>query len=268
MGESEVVFGRWVASRGVRDDVFVIGKGGHPRDGISRIKPEDISDDLLMSLELMGLNRIDLYMVHRDDTSVPASIVVECLAGHEAAGHIGAYGVSNWTSQRVSDAIAFAELRGLPRVAASSPHFSLAVPLGSPWPGTESIAGPNHITDRRWYEATQLPVLAWSSLSHGFFTGKFSRTNLDQFTDAWDRVVVDTFCSEDNFQRLDRARELAGRYDLSIPQMAIAYVLSSTMNVHALVGCWSGSEYDDLGSVSELTLSEEELLWLEAGDSV
>jgi aryl-alcohol dehydrogenase-like predicted oxidoreductase len=67
------------------------------------------------------------------------------------------------------------------------------------------------------------------------------------------------------FARFDRARTLAENRGLSVPQVALAYVLGQPLDVFALVGCHTGWEFaDDVGEVA-VTLTPEELRWLERG---
>lgn len=128
------------------------------------------------------------------------------------------------------------------------------------------MAGDDHQAARAWYTATGLPLLTWSSLSGGFFTGRFTReVALEHFEDPADRRVVDSYCYEENFKRLDRARQLADAKGLTVPQIAIAYVLSAPMNVYALVGCLRGAEFAALAEGAELQLTRDEVEWLEAG---
>src|SRR5690606_21816246 len=78
-GKSERALGAWLASRGVRDEIVILGKGAHPYDGRKRVTPEDITSDLHESLERMGIDVIDLYVLHRDDPDLPVGPIVEIL---------------------------------------------------------------------------------------------------------------------------------------------------------------------------------------------
>src|SRR6476659_6609583 len=99
-GGIEIVFGQWVRDRGIRDEVMLIGKGAHHSPERRRVTPQDIADDLGVSLGQFGLDYIDLYLLHRDDPDVPVGPIVEALAGRQRAGKIGAYGGSNWSHKR------------------------------------------------------------------------------------------------------------------------------------------------------------------------
>ena len=108
-----------------------------------------------------------------------------------------------------------------------------------------------------------MPLITWSSLAGGFFSGRFQRNELDRFEDELDRLCVETYCSEENFRRLDRARELAKMKGLTIPQIATAYVMSQPLNIFAIVGCRTGAEFAANLEAIAIALSPDEVAWLE-----
>lgn len=262
-GDNERTFGRWVRSRGVRDEIVVIAKGAHHNADRKRVTPFDVTADLHDSLARFGFGYVDLYVLHRDDPSVPVGPIVEVLNEHRKAGLIGAFGGSNWSHTRIAEANRYALEHKLTPFAVSSPNFSLAEQVREPWEGCVSIGGPSGREARTWYAEHKTPLLTWSSLAGGFFSGRFRRDNLDTFTSYLDRLCVGSYAYEDNFKRLDRAAQLARDKGVSLPQLALAYVLSQPLDIYALVGCSSGAEFEANMAALELTLSGEELGWLE-----
>lgn len=262
-GDCERTVGRWVNERGVREEVVIIGKGAHHNQDRQRVTPFDITADLHDSLARFKFDYIDLYLLHRDDPSVPVGPIVEVLNEHKKAGLIRAFGGSNWSVARIQEANAYAAAHGLEGFVASSPNFSLAVQRKPPWPNCISISGPQAEAERRWYQEQGMPLFTWSSLAGGFFSGRFRRDNLDTFTEYADKLVVESYCTEENFQRLDRVEELAREKGMTIPQIATAYVLSVPLNIFALVGCRTGAEFRDNLAASQLKLTPEEIAWLE-----
>lgn len=265
-GDGERVFGGWVRGRNLRDEIVVIGKGAHHSRDRARVTPFDITADLHDSLARFGFDHIDLYLLHRDDPSVPVGPIVETLNEHLEAGRIHAFGASNWSVERIREANAYAAERGLRPFVASSPNLSLAVQAREPWPGCVSISGAAGEADRRWYAEEGMPLFTWSSLAGGFFSGRFTRENLGSFDGYFDRLCVETYGHEDNFARLDRVRVLAGEHGLTVPQVALAYVLNQPVEVFALVGCSTGGEFRTNVAAVEVGLTPEELRWLEVGD--
>jgi aryl-alcohol dehydrogenase-like predicted oxidoreductase len=262
-GDVERVFGRWVRERGVRDQIVVIGKGAHHNQDRQRVTPFDITADLHDSLARFKFDFIDLYLLHRDDPSQPVGPIVEILNEHHRAGKIGAFGGSNWSVARLQEANAYANAHGLKPFVASSPNFSLAVQKQAPWENCISISGPAGAAERAWYTETQMPLFFWSSLSGGFFSGRFRRDNLDSFETYLDKLCVSTYCTEENFQRLDRVQVLANEKGLTLAQIATAYVLSQPLNAFALVGCATPEEFQANHAASEVKLTPAEVAWLE-----
>lgn len=262
-GDNERTFGRWVSSRGVRDEVVVIAKGAHHNEDRKRVTPYDITADLHDSLARFGFDHIDLYVLHRDDPAVPVGPIVEVLNEHRKTGLVRAFGGSNWTHERIAEANRYAEEHSLVPFAVSSPNFSLAEQVREPWEGCVSIGGPSGNAARKWYSQKRLPLLTWSSLADGFFSGWFRCDNLDSFTSYLDRLCVTSYAYEENFRRLDRAEQMARDKGVSLPQLALAYVLSQPLDIYALVGCQSGAEFAANLEALALRLTNDECGWLE-----
>jgi len=209
------------------------------------------------------LNGIDFYLLHRDDESQPVGPIIETLNEHLKAGRINAFGGSNWKPERIQAANEYAFAHNLTPFVASSPNFSLAEQVKEPWPGCVTISGPQNDSARAWYQAEKMPLFTWSSLAGGFFSGRFTRDNLESFDNYFDKVCVSAYCYEDNFRRLDRARQLADERGLSIPQVALAYIMSAPLDVYALVGCNSPDEFRANMDALDMKLDANTRDWLD-----
>ncbi len=262
-GDNERTVGRWVRERGVREQVVIIGKGAHHSQDRKRVTPFDISADLHDSLARFTFDYIDLYLLHRDDPTVPVGPIVETLNEHQRAGRIRAFGGSNWSAARIREANAYAAERGLTPFTASSPNFSLAEQIREPWPDCLTISGPQQAAERAWYAEQKMPLFTWSSLAGGFFSGRFTRENIGAAEGGANALVAQCYASEANFRRLDRAARLAEERGLSIPQVALAYVLSQPLDIYALVGSASAAEFAANAAAADLRLSDAELDWLD-----
>jgi aryl-alcohol dehydrogenase-like predicted oxidoreductase len=74
--------------------------------------------------------------------------------------------------------------------------------------------------------------------------------------------------NEENFRRLERARIIAEKHGISVPAVALAWTLNQPINVWALVGYDSVEQLrENLGTVN-VSLSKDELAFLEHGDTV
>jgi aryl-alcohol dehydrogenase-like predicted oxidoreductase len=261
-GDNERTVGRWVNERGLREKVVIIGKGAHHNQDRKRVTPFDIAADIHDSLARFKFDYIDLYLLHRDDPDVLVGPIVDALNEHLRAGRIRAFGGSNWTHERICAANEYAQAHGLVPFVASSPNYSLAEQVKEPWTDCVTISGPQNDAARTWYGQHNFPLFTWSSLASGFFSGRFQRDNLDSFEAYWDKLVVQCYCYPQNFERLDRVKVLAAEKGLSIPQVALAYVVSQPLNLYALVGCRSGEEFHVNVQALETCLTPEELAWL------
>jgi len=262
-GDNERTVGKWIRENNLRDQVVIIGKGAHLNQDRKRVTPFDITADIHDSLARFQTDYIDIYLLHRDDPSVPVGPIVEILNEHHKAGKIGPFGGSNWNYERVREANEYAAANGLIPFTASSPNLSLAEMIHEPWSGCVSISGPEHETDRAWYGEKNLALFTWSSLAGGFFSGRFRRDNLDTFEAYFDKVVVNSYISEDNFRRLDRAEELAREKGLTLAQIAVAFVTSQPLNVFALLAPQTAEEVRLNVEASQVKLTPAELAWLD-----
>ncbi len=265
-GDAERTFGQWLQARDGRDDVVIITKGAHHNRDRNRVTPYDISADLHDSLARLQVDKIDLYLLHRDDPSVPVGPIVERLNALKAEGLIDAFGGSNWTHERVQAANDYAASHGLVPFVASSPQFSLVEMVEPPWSGCVSVGGPSGATARDYYEATDLALFTWSSLAGGFLTGRYTRANRSSRTTHQDELVLRSYGSQDNFDRLERAQELAAFKGVTLPQLALAYSQRHPLNLFSLVGCRTAEEYADNAVALETPVTSAEIGWLETGE--
>jgi aryl-alcohol dehydrogenase-like predicted oxidoreductase len=148
-------------------------------------------------------------------------------------------------------------------MAVSSPHYSLAVSYDPPWDGCLSITGPSGREQCDYYLREQTRLFCWSSLSSGFFSGRFSRDNLDEHKDGQPALVKRCYCREDNFKRLDRVKALADEKRRSTSQIALAYVLSSPLVTFPLIACWRPEEAYDNIAACDIDLTPAEVAWLD-----
>ena len=261
-GDSERCLGAWCVERRLRDKVAILDKGCHPNRDRKRVTPFDLTADLHDALARLQTDHIDIYMLHRDDPSVPVGPIVEILNEHYEARRINAFGGSNWSLERIQEANQYALDHDLIPFTVSSPNYGLAEQVEDPWgPGCVSLSGPKNREARDWYQKSRMPIFAYSSLARGLFSGKFTRHN---YRELADEACQKAYCHEVNFKRLDRTTELAEQKRVTVAQLALAFVLSSPMNMYALVGAQSREECEQCVAAQD-TLSVEERNWLETG---
>jgi len=263
-GDCDRAFGRWVRSRGIREKVVMLDKCAHHNAERRRVTPADITEDLHVCLDHLAFDCIDLFVMHRDDPSVPVGPIVEVMNEHIRSGRIQAYGGSNWSHRRVADANEYAEQHGLVPFAVSSPNFSLAEMIAEPWGECASISGPENADARKWYAEHDVALFPWSSLARGFFSGQWDRTKMENATpEQQEEIAVRCFRSADNLKRLDRCWELAKEKGLTVPQIATAYVMSYPLNIFALIGVYKQEEARQNVEAMDVQLTEQEMAWLD-----
>ncbi|MHC4354857.1 MAG: aldo/keto reductase, partial [Planctomycetota bacterium] len=145
----------------------------------------------------------------------------------------------------------------------ASNQYSLAIQYDDPYPGTLSINSASDNSERQWYKETQYPLLAWSSLARGFLSGKFSRGNLADFTDAQSLISIRCYAREDNFVRLNRARQLAEAKAATMPQIALAYIFQQSLNCFAITGTLNTTHFEENIEALKIGLTRKEVSWLD-----
>jgi aryl-alcohol dehydrogenase-like predicted oxidoreductase len=263
LGDAERLIGRWMAERGNRDQIVIVTKGCHHSEDRQRVTPYDLTADLHDSLARLRTDRIDLYLLHRDDPTIPVEELIGALNAHIDAGKIAAIGASNWTVARIQAANQYAREHGMHPFVASSPNYSLAVQIEAPWPNTVSISGLAGHDERAWYRTTRMPIFAWSSLAHGFLSGIFRADQPTEPATPFERTVLATYGSSENFERLRRAEALAEEYGVTAPQIALAFILEQPLDVHAVVASRSPEEFVANSAALDLALSRADLDWLD-----
>lgn len=247
-GVCEPVFGQWLEDRKLRDQVVIIGKGGHT----PYCNPDDITKQLLTSLERLQTDHVDIYMMHRDNPELPVSAFVDVLNVHARAGRIKTFGGSNWSVARVQEANDYAGSKGLQGFSVVSNNFSLARMVDPPWAGCISASDAD---SRAWLTQNQITLLPWSSQARGFFV----RGNPDFLEDE---ELVRCWYAPDNFVRLARAQELAHEKACDPIQIALAYVLWQPFPTIPLIGPRNTSETASSFRALELQLTALEVKWL------
>ena len=265
---AERSIGRWLRSSDAREKVVILSKCAHPDlFGRKRVNERAIRADLKKSLSLLGTQYIDIYIAHRDDTSVPVGQIVEIFNAILSEGKIRAFGGSNWSHERIEQANEYAYSHNLVPFAVSSPYYSLAEQYGDPWGKNGlGITGSQNASARAWYAESGLPVVAYSSLARGVLSGRIKSSDYSSAGKIFDRVTMRGYVSKENFERLRRCEELAKAKGVSVAQTALAYVLCSGMNTFAAVSGSGAGRLKENALAADLTLTAAECSWLESGD--
>ena len=225
-GKAEEVLGKWIESRKCREKTIILSKCGDVKAGKVLVNRRVIMEQLNQSLESLRTDCIDIYLLHRDDPNTSAEEFIDTLNEAKEEGKIKVFGVSNWTHQRIETANRYAKSKGLTGFQVSSPNYGLALQVQDLWGGgCISISGDK--TACSWYAENQMPVIAYSSLGRGFFSGKFKAGDYEGARRFMDTFAQKGYLCEENMLRLRRAEELADKYGVSVPEIAMRYVFSN-----------------------------------------
>ncbi len=158
-GESEAIIGEWLAARGRPDNLVIATKVGK-LPGFADLRPATIKAAAENSLRRLGVETIDLYYAHFDDTETPLAETLGAFGELIEAGKVRYIAASNYSGERLAEALATAEREGLPRYVALQPHYNL-------------MEREFETDQRPVCEREGVPVLPFYSLAKGFLTGKY-----------------------------------------------------------------------------------------------
>jgi predicted dehydrogenase/aryl-alcohol dehydrogenase-like predicted oxidoreductase len=249
-GHQERLLGQWIKLRNVREQVAVIVKGCHTPEA----DPISLTRQLNISLDRLQTDYADIYMMHRDNPEIPVGEFVDVMNQHVKAGRIKVFGGSNWSLARVDEANEYARKNGLQGFGVVSNNFSLARMVNPVWAGCVAASDAD---SRAWFARTQTTLLSWSSQARGFFVPGIAAPDK---TD--DQELVHSWYSDDNFRRLERAKEIALKHKVSPINIALAYVLCQPFPTIALIGPRQLSELRSSLPGLTVELSAEEVKYL------
>lgn len=250
-GGTERVVGEWLRFSGCREELFLVSKIGHPIPFVApnRLSTSDLERDLAQTLSSLGVDRLDLLMLHRDHPAAGLARVAEDLDALRRSGRTRFVGVSNWRLERIQ---ALDVALGRRVVDASSPQFSLVEWKKPLWAGSWSISGRRHRWERRQYARARLATFAYCPLGRGVLGRSPSAPR--------------AFRLRINEERRRRCLALAAERGVTTAQIAIAYLLGQPFPVFPVVGVRRREHMAQNLAATRLRLGPEEARWLEMGD--
>jgi aryl-alcohol dehydrogenase-like predicted oxidoreductase len=255
-GPCDKVFGQWLQSRGVRDQIVIVAKGMHP----PLDKPEQLSPQLDKILEHFGCDSTDIYIMHRDYPDVPVGEFIDVLDEEVKRGRIQVFGGSNWSIDRFLEANEYARKHNKQGMTILNNNLSLAEMIDPVWPRCI------HVSDtesRRRMAEHGIVHFAWSSQARGFFTDRVDRALANP---GVDQELERCWMSEANLRRRERAYELAAQKGVHPINIAAAFVLGQPFPSFALIGPETVWEMDDCLRGLDVQLTADEITWLACED--
>ena len=256
-------------SRGIRENCVIITKCAHPNEYRHRVADFDILADAHDSLKKLRSNCIDIYMLHRDNKETPVSEIIDVMNRLRDEGKIKVFGASNWTHQRIAEANEYAAKHKLSAFSASSPNFGLAEQIADPWlcdarfgNGCVTISGPENTAAREWYAKNNMPVFAYSSLARGLFSGAFKSCESEKAKEIMDEPGIIGYFCESNIERLRRCEIVAEQKNITVAQVAMAWIYNQKFDVYALSSPVTAQQLKANIEAMDIVLSENEIKWL------
>ena len=211
--------------------------------GLSRVH---IMQECDASLRRLGTDYIDLYQIHGHDPDTDIAETLGALNDLVRAGKVRYIGCSNLTAWQLMKALAVSRQQGLAEFISTQSYYSIA--------GRELEREMIPLVDDQG-----LGLLPWSPLAGGFLSGKFTReseTDPDARRTTFDFPPVDKTRAYDI---IDVMREVATAHEVSVAQIALAWLLHQPAVTSVIIGAKRLDQLDDnLGSV-DLTLTDPEL---------
>ena len=239
-GESETIIGNWLSQRSNRDAMVIATKVGHNRD----LRRDAILEGARRSLERLQTDRIDLYYMHNDDPETPFEESLGAFGELVRDGKVRYIGASNFSGERLSEALEVADREGLPPVVALQNEYNLMT---------------------RGYEDDPEPVVAgrglaavpYYGLASGFLTGKYRPNG----------ATVDSPRAQSALARLDEhgiavlaaLDGIAQERETTQAAVALAWLAAQPTVVAPIASARTVEQLDELLPFVSLELSEEEI---------
>lgn len=248
-GKAERVIGEALRGRDRRYIViatkayFPMSDGVNDR-GLSR---KHLTESVTASLDRLGTDYVDVYQCHRYDDTTPIDEVVRTMGDLIRRGLVLYWGVSVWPADRIVEACRIADALGVPRPISHQAAYSLL---------------------DRTIEAEIVPTcrdngldqLVFSPLAQGVLTGKYSGGNVpdgSRGADDQNRRFMERYLDGDVLERVDRAAGLAREAGLTLPQLALAWVLARPGVASAVFGATRPEQIEENVRAVDVELEPE-----------
>lgn len=244
-GESETIIGNWLQRSGKRDQVVIATKVGkwarYPG-----LAPTNIREAVEDSLRRLKTDYIDLYQSHADDPKVPLEETLRAFDDLVQSGKVRVIGASNYSANRLEDALATSATHGLARYESLQPEYNLM-----DREGFEEALQPLCVRDH-------VGVISYYSLASGFLSGKY-RSEADLAKSKARGGTVKKYLDARGHRVLAALDQVAEAHGASPAQVALAWVMAQPSIAAAIASATTVDQLDELAQSASLVLSEGEL---------
>ena len=258
-GESEALIGRWLKSSGKREKVVIATKvgflDGEIVDGeyVAALDPDVIMRACDASLARLGIDCIDLYYQHKDNEDVPLAESLGAFETLREMGKIRATGLSNFTADRVTEAMDTARSCGLMPPVALQSRYNLI----------ERAGFEDELRDAAI--RSSLGVFPYFSLANGFLTGKYrSKADLEK-SPRGKRVAG--FLEGRGQEVLRALDDIAAETGAAPATVALAWLMAQPAVTAPIASATSVPQLAELVAAMELTLTPQQIGRLDVASS-
>jgi aryl-alcohol dehydrogenase-like predicted oxidoreductase len=249
-GESEAAIGRWLQARGGRDKVIIATKCGMDMKAAGKgLSAAHIKSAVEASLKRLNTDYIDLYQAHADDPAVPLEETLGAFAELVQAGKVRAIGASNYSADRLAEALKVSEQHGLPRYESLQPHYNLYE--RDKFEGaTEALCLEQH-----------LGVIPYFGLAGGFLTGKYRSADDVKGARAG---MVGAMLNPRGHAILAALDEVSGQIGATPAQVALAWLMAKPAITAPIASATSLDQLKDIAAATRLQLTPPAMAALDA----
>ncbi len=253
-GESETIIGKWLRRSGKRGRVVIATKVGSEmgqgRKGLSKNYIIRAAED---SLRRLQTDVIDLYQSHRDDPGTPLEETLEAYAQLIREGKVRAIGASNYSAERLAEALETSARLVLPSYQSLQPRYNLY--------------------DRNEFEHALEPlcrekglgVLTYYSLASGFLSGKY-RSDGDLSRSIRGQGVR-LYLNERGYGILNALDRIAGQYHTKPASVALAWLTARPAVTAPLASVTSLDQLGEMVAAADLALDDSAIALLDQASS-
>lgn len=245
-GESETIIGNWLKRSGKRDRVIIATKVGmempQGKRGLSKAYITQAVED---SLRRLQTDYIDLYQSHKDDPTTPLDETMSAFAELMKQGKVRAIGASNYSGERLEEALKASSDKGFPRYEVLQPHYNLM--------------------ERAEYETTIEPVvqkegigvIPYYSLAAGFLTGKYRSVN--DLKQSPRGAGAKKYLNERGLKVLQALDDVAAKHNSKPARVALAWLIARPSVTAPIASATSLEQLSELVEATRLKLDAESI---------
>lgn len=250
-GASEEILGNWMSERGMRDRMVVATKASR-LDKEHPLSAAEIRTAAEGSLRRLQTDRIDLYYAHYDDGSTPLEETLRAFDELVQAGKVRYVAASNYSPERLTEALETSERLGLARYVALQPHYNL-VERPAYEDGLRDVAA-----------AHDLGVLPYFALAKGYLTGKYRP---GEQVDSPRAEGASAYVGERGDRVLAALRQVADAHGVPVAAVALRWLADRPTVVSPIASGRSVEQLADLLPMQDLVLTDEETRALDAASA-